>query len=454
MIGRDHVLLLQAPTPGPHNRVVAKPSAIPPLGLGYIASTLLNGGFEVRILDMDVEDIDVEELQHILESFSPGVVGISTTTLSFKNSLRVAKVIKQHLPECIICLGGPHVTVNYHEALSYPFVNIVVRGEGEITFLEVCRSIAKKNKVPLNIDGTVVRSGNGILALPKRPRITNLDELLFPARHLMPLHLYNIPGTILTSRGCPFNCGFCAGPVVMGQKYIARSAKNVVAEVQMCIDQFGITSFYFVDDTMTHDTQRLQDICDGLRQIKIPSSIGRKLKWTCESRADVVTPEILQDMKSAGCTTIQFGMESGSQELLNQLGKKITLKQIEQAVIWSRQAGISTVLSMVFPHPNETEQTLQQTFDFIRRLYEVGAEKVIPALLTLFPGTRFMDKRDELGLKLLTEDTDEYNLGTLTLTTKHLNLNAIANGYSQLLMLTQHLGGDEIGGIGIKDIDY
>lgn len=451
MIDRNHILLLQAPTPGPQNRIVAKPSAIPPLGLGYIASFLLNDGFEVRISDMDVEDVNVRELQQILESFSPIVVGISTTTLTFKNGLRVAKTVKHFLPTCIVCLGGPHVTVNYHEALNYPFVDIVVRGEGEITFLELCRAAAKENKLPLNIEGTAVRSKDEIITLPRRVRIINLDALPFPARHLMPLHLYNIPGTILTSRGCPSNCGFCAGPVVMERKYIARSAKNVIAEVQMCIDKFRITSFYFVDDTMTHDTQRLMDICDGLRQIKIPPSITRNLKWTCESRADAVTPEILQDMRSAGCTTIQFGMESGSQQLLDQLGKKITLKQIENAVIWSREAGISPVLSMVFPHPNETEKTLQETFNFIRRLYEIGAEKIIPSLLTLFPGTRFMDQREKLGIKLLTNDTEEYNLGTPILTMRYLDLNSIANGYSQLLMLTQNLGGNEIGGIGIDD---
>lgn len=451
MIKRKHVLLLQAPVPGPQNRIVAKDSAIPPLGLGYIASVLLCDGFDVRILDMDVEDIDVEELQQILESFCPGVVGISTTTLTFKNGLRVAKVVRQSLPKSLICLGGPHVTINFHEAISYPFIDVIVRGEGEITFLELCRAFAEGKDHPIDIESTVVRSGHRILALPKRARIINLDELPFPARHLMPLHLYKIPGTILTSRGCPFACGFCAGPVTFGRRYTTRSASNIVAEMQMCVDLFGLTSFYFVDDTMTYDTQRLKEICKNLRKIKISPSLGRTLKWTCESRADVVTLELLKDMRSAGCTTIQFGMESGSQKLLNQLGKKITLKQIEQAVVWSRQAGISPVLSMVFPHPNETEQTLQQTFDFIRRLYDAGAEKIVPALLTLFPGTRFMEQREQLGLNLLTEDTDEYNLGTPVLTTRYLDLKAIVNGYSQILMLTQQLGGNEIGGIGITD---
>ncbi len=449
MINRNRVLLLQAPVPGAHNRIVAKSSAIPPLGLGYLASVLLRDGFDVRISDMDVEDVGFEELRQILLSFSPGVVGISNTTLTFKNALRVAKVVKQYLPNCLICLGGPHVTVNYHEALHYPFVDMVVRGEGEITFLELCRAVARGESYPLDIAGTVVRSEGRVIALPDRARIRNLDDLPFPARHLMPLHLYNIPGTILTSRGCPFECGFCAGPVVLGRKYVARSAENVVAEVKMCIDIFGLTSFYFIDDTMTHNTERLMDICEGLRQLDIPPSLGRKLKWTCESRADVVTIDILREMKSAGCTTIQFGMESGSQELLDQLGKRVTLKQIEQAVVWSRQAGISPVLSMVFPHPGETEETLKQTFDFIRKLYAAGAEKVIPALLTLFPGTRFMEERDKLGLNLLTDDTDEYNLGTPVLTTRHLDKRAIVNGYTQILMLTQILGGEEIGGISI-----
>jgi anaerobic magnesium-protoporphyrin IX monomethyl ester cyclase len=449
MIDRNRVLLLQAPVPGSHNRVIVKSTAIPPLGLGYLASILLGDGFDVRISDMDVEDVGVDELKHMLVTFSPSVVGISTTTLTFKNALRVAKVVKQYLPQCLVCLGGPHVSVNYHETLSYPFVDLVVRGEGEITFLELCRAIARGEDQPLDIAGTVVRSEGRTIVLPKRQRIKNLDELPFPARHLMPLNLYNIPGTILTSRGCPFACGFCAGPVVLGRKYVARSAENVVAEVKMCIDLFGLTSFYFIDDTMTHDTGRLMDICEGLRQLDIPQSLGRKLKWTCESRADAVTIDILREMKRAGCTTIQFGMESGSQELLDQLGKRVTLKQIEQAVVWSRQEGISPVLSMFFPHPDETEETLKQTFDFIRKLYAAGAEKIIPALLTLFPGTRFMEEREKLGLNLLIDDTDEYNLGTPVLTTRHLDKRDIVNGYTQLLMLTQILGGEEIGGLSL-----
>lgn len=450
MINRKNVLLLQAPLPGAHNRAVAKSSAIPPLGIGYLASVLLYDGFNVQIFDMDVENIGVIELQNILVSFRPGVVGISTTTLTFKNALRVAKTVKNNLADCLVILGGPHVSVNHSDALQYPFVDIVVRGEGEMTFLEICRSI-EKGDFPDNIQGTIVRSNDSIIVLPKRERIANLDALPFPARHLMPLNLYNIPGTILTSRGCPFACGFCAGPVVLGRKYVTRSPENVVEEVQVCIDVFGLTSFYFIDDTMTHDTRRLLAICDGLREVKIASKYNRKLKWTCESRADVISLEILKDMRSAGCTTIQFGMESGSQELLDQLGKKVKLEQIEQAVAWSCEAGISPVLSMVFPHPNETRETLNQTFDFIRKLYKSGVEKIIPALLTLFPGTRFMDEREKLGLTLLTEDTDEYNLGTPVITTRNFSLEDIANCYSQLLLLTQQLGGKQIGGLAVSE---
>lgn len=450
MIKPYNILLLQAPVPGSHNRITAKASAIPPLGLGYLASVLLSDGFQVKIIDMDIEDINVTELQTILTSFCPSVIGISTTTLTLKNGLRVAKVVKETLPQSTVCLGGPHVSVRPLDAMRHHFVDVVVQGEGEITFLNLCRALVKGQKLPINIKGIVQRSGDRIISQPQQERITSLDILPFPARHLMPLHLYKIPGTILTSRGCPGSCGFCAGPTVLGRKYVSRSAANVVKEVQMCIDLYNLTSFYFVDDTMTHDTKRLLSICEGLRHIKIPSSLNRRLKWTCESRADVITPELLQEMKKSGCTTIQFGMESGSQELLNQLGKKVSLKQIEQAVVWSRQAGISPVLSMVFPHPNETRETLKQTLNFIHHLYDVGAEKIVPALLTLFPGTRFFEEKRQLGLKLLTTDTDEFNLGTPILTTRHLDFKTIVNGYSQLLFLTLNLGGNEIGGVGIS----
>ena len=455
MTDKNHVLLVQAPVPGSHNRIVAKSSAIPPLGIGYLASILLVDGFDVRLIDMDMEDVGPKEFREILSSFQPNVLGISTTTLTLKNGLRVAKVAKQLLPDCIVCLGGPHVSVMPQDALHYAFIDVVVCGEGELTFRELCRAIADELILPRPILGTVWRlPDGGILTAPPRPRLDDLDSLPFPARHLMPLFRYNIPGTIVTSRGCPFACGFCAGPTVLGRKYTVRTAEKVVDEVQMCVDLFYLTSFYFVDDTMTHSTSRLNLICNGLRDIKIPSSLNRELKWTCESRADVVSPEILAEMRLAGCTTIQFGMESGSQELLDQLGKKLTTKQIEQAVVWSREAGISPVLSMVFPHPNETTETLKESFNFIRRLYDVGAEKIIPSLLTLFPGTRFRRDAADLGLSIITEDTDEYNLGTPVVTTRYFDFEAVANGYSQLLLLTQSLGGVEIGGLAITDPEH
>ena len=449
MLDRDHVVLLQAPVPGAQNRLVAKPSAIPPLGLGYLAAVLLQDGFAVDLVDMDVEDMGEGELAALLERVRPAVVGISATTLTVKNAIRVAKIVKRSSPDALVVLGGPHTTVRPLDALCYPWVDVVVRGEGERTFLELCRAVRAGGELPAPINGTTWRVNGGCRALPPRARILDLDTLPFPARHLMPLDRYNIPGTVLTSRGCPFACGFCAGPLVLGRRYTARSAECVVDEVQTLIDLFGLTSFYFVDDTMTASARRLLRLCDGMRRLRIPSRLTRRLKWTCEARADSATRATLAAMASAGCTTIQFGMESGSQALLDTLGKKVTLEQIENAVAWSRAAGISPVLSMVFPHPDETEVTFRQTLAFIQKLYDLGAEKIIPALLTPFPGTRFFEERERLGLMVLTADTDEYNLGTPVVTTPNFGLDKIANGYSLLLAMTQRLGGSEIGGIAV-----
>jgi len=451
MSDRNRVLLLQAPVPGAHNRRVAKPSAIPPLGLGYLASVLLQDGFAVDLVDMDMEDVNAAELADLIDRAAPAVAGISATTLTFKNAIRVANVVKRCSPGTLVVLGGPHTTVRPEDALRHFSVDAVVRGEGERTFLELCRTIRSGASVPAPIAGTAWRRNGDVRRFPPRARIRDLDSLPFPARHLMPLDRYNIPGTVLTSRGCPFACGFCAGPLVLGRRYTARSAERVVAEVQTLVDLFGLTSFYFVDDTMTASTPRLLRICRGMAGLRLPQGSTRRLKWTCESRADSVTPEVLAAMAASGCTTVQFGMESGSQELLDKLGKRVTVEQIENAVAWSRAAGISPVLSMVFPHPAETDRTFRQTLAFIRKLHDLGAEKVVPALLTPFPGTRFYEEREHLGLEMLTDDTDEYNLGTPVVTTRNFDIDKIANGYSLLLALTQRLGGTEIGGIAVEN---
>jgi anaerobic magnesium-protoporphyrin IX monomethyl ester cyclase len=445
MIDRYHVLLLQAPVPGTDNRLAAKSTAIPPLGLGYLASTLLSHDFEVCIRDLDVEDIDMPALGKLLVEFQPGIVGISATTLSFKNGLNIARTVKQSSPESLVCMGGPHVTVSYQEVLRSSFVDAVVRSEGELSFLELSRAVAGGASPPFIVRGIVSRTGNDNTVSMVRERIDDLDLLPFPARHLMPLQLYKTPVTVLTSRGCPFACSFCASPVVLGKNYTARSSNNVVTEVKACVDSFGTESFCFVDDNLTHDAPRLMSICEGLNRVKIPAAPGKRLKWTCQSRVDEVSSELLQAMHDAGCTAIQFGMESGSQELLNKLGKKTTLQQIEQAVVWSRKAGISPVLSLVFPLPGETQETLQQTLDFIQRLYNAGAEEIIPSLLTPFPGTRFTGYRHELGLNLLTEDTDEYDFRTPVLSTRNFDRAATMKAYSRLLLLARRLGGNASG---------
>lgn len=384
---------------------------------------------------MNIEDIDAESYKKTLTATRPGIVGISVNTTAFTNGLRIAKVTKSISPDFLVCMGGPHVTICYQEALSHSFVDVVVRSEGESSFLELCQAVSSGASPPYIIRGTVSRTGNDNTVAMVRERISDLDGLPFPARQLMPLHLYKEPGTILTGRGCTFACGYCAGPSIMGKNCVVRSAAGVIAEVKMCIDTFGLSSFYFADETITYDRQRILSICESLSRIKVPGTLGGQLRWTCNSRVDSVSPEILQAMRDAGCTQIQYGMESGSQELLDKLGKKIALQQIEQAVVWSRKAGIIPVLNVVYPLPGETQETFNQTLDFICRMYDAGAEKVVPALLNVFPGSRFMQHRNELGLTLTADDREDFSPATTIFKTRNFDHEVIMNGYSQLLSL-------------------
>ncbi len=377
----------------------------PPIGLAYIASVLRKNGFKVRIIDDVVERLEFNSLiKRIKDSL---IVGITTTTPTFNTALKYAKKIKSILKNVFIVLGGVHVSLLPYEAIKYNFVDAVCVGEGEYTMLELAERI-ERNKSLEGIRGLVYKDGNRIIDNGARGFIEDLDSLPFPAYDLLPLDKYAVLGMklehfpIMSSRGCPFACRYCCSSLFMGRKFRARSAENVVDEIEWLMDKFGAKYVGFGDDTFTLNRKRVEEICEEIR------SRGLDVEWACSSRVDTIDDGLLKKMRNAGCTCIYYGVESSNPDILNNYyRKRISLDQVKDAVKKTKENKIVTVCSFMIGAPMETREDIMNTLKFAIKLDPDYAQF---SILTPYPGTEIYNEAKEKGL-LLTENYDDYTCG-------------------------------------------
>lgn len=365
-----------------------KANDYPPLGLGYLAA-VLEQNHEVRIFDfsLDLRSSLDSDLQHV-NSFDPHLVGITAMTSLYHSALEAATLLKAYLGRPVI-LGGPHATMCPERILEEsPVIDYVVRGEGEKTILELVEALGGDRDLG-SVNGLTYRRRGEVVSNPDRELIADLDALPFPARHLFDLDRYGLRApdgqpmaTILSSRGCPYNCSYCFKGIV-GRTYRQRSPENIIAELQHIIAEYGIRSFYFIDDLFTIDLRRLQAITEGL----IAQRMG--IRWQCLGRVDRVSAEILRKMYAAGCRRIHFGIESGNQKVLDRINKGIKLEEVRQAVRWAKAAGIQAKGYFMLGLPGDTEETMQQTIDLA---VELDLDEAMFSLTTPFPGTRLWDE--------------------------------------------------------------
>lgn len=420
------ILLVQPPLPKPMYEYSGSLIVTPPLGLGYIASKLRQDGLSVETVDMAILDLDLGELKQKLQRMGPEIVGIASETLTSKNALKIADLVKEVNDESWTVLGGPHVTFKDTETLRNPNVDVIVRREGELTMSALAQRIRKEKADLEDIDGITYRKNGRIIRNPDRPLIEDLDGLPPPARELFPLHLYKYPGTLITSRGCPSKCIFCSANAMCEGRYRIRSPANVVAEITDMINRFGFTKFFIADDTFTVFKERTEKICESLQKLEII--------WFCESRANTVNRQLLDCMARAGCKVIQYGVESGSEKILKSIRKGITLEQAARAVKWSVETGIMPVCSFMVPHPEDTVETIKETKKFMEKLKAMGALVVVSAT-TPFPGTYLYDHAQEIGVNIIAEDYDMYDMATPVITTKYLTLQQIEEAFDDLISI-------------------
>jgi anaerobic magnesium-protoporphyrin IX monomethyl ester cyclase len=378
---------------------VAHHPLFPPLGLAYMAAVLEQNGFEVKIIDSPVLDFDHQKIKAELEAFQPTIVGVGSMTPTIESALKCARIAKEACPDTKVVMGGPHATFADTEILSTEkAVDLIVRGEGEETIVEIAKQMSLDE-----IKGISFRKDNQIIKTEQRQFIQDLDALPRPAYKYLPMEKYNITGRnllpIISSRGCPYQCPFCVATQMFGSQFRARSPKNVLDELEWLREEYGAEGIAFQDDTLTFDKKRTMDICDGIIERKI------NLPWGCGTRADVVTKEVLAKMSKAHCNETMFGVESGCQRMRDVLKKRVSTEQIENAIKWTKEAGIFVTVSVILGYPGETKETLQETLDFVRK---VEPDDVWLCHATPYPGTCLREIVEKNGWKM-SEKWELYN---------------------------------------------
>ncbi len=387
----------------PYNSAVKSVVGVssPPLGLAYITS-MLRQSHEVKIIDSNILNYTIGDVEEELRSFNPDVVGITSVTPSIYEAYKVAETAKKVREDCIVVLGGPHTTFMPRQTMEEcKYIDIIVRGEGEETTRELIENIEKE--APLNeVKGITFREKNEIIDIEPRPFIKNIDNIPFPSRDLLPIHLYKFNGvkytTMLTSRGCTFKCSFCSSSRLFGGYWRGRSPENVLEEMKIVYEEYGIRNIEFMDDTFTLNQERAEKICDEI--IKQ----GWDISWGASSRVDTLSKKLVEKMKKAGCWVIFLGIESGSQKILDTIGKRITLEQVKKAVKILKDAGIQVLGSFIIGFLQETTETTKETIKFAKSLNLNYAEF---SIFTPYPGTPIFDYAKKNNM-LLTENWSKY----------------------------------------------
>ncbi|MDD5053847.1 MAG: radical SAM protein [Candidatus Nanoarchaeia archaeon] len=364
-----------------------------PINLGYIASSLIKANNEVKMIDLNV--MPKKELLKIIKKFKPQIAGLTSMTSSIYNAGETIDIIKDKNKKIITVLGGCHASALPFETMKeIKNLDFLVHGEGEETVVELVDFI-KKGKKMHNIPGIAFREKNGIIINKKRELIKDLDSIPFPNRDLIDMELYskhhvtrgfsrknNKIIEILTSRGCPNKCIFCAGHVNYKGTLRFRSFENIKKEIEENIEKFNINHISIEDDTFTINRPLVIKLCEFFKE--------KKLSWNCNSRVNTVNLKLLKMMAESGCKKISFGVESGSPKILKKIKKNIRIKDVKNAVKNAKKAGIRFVecTFMIGSHPDEKIEDVEKS---IKLMHELMPDFLAFSILCPFPGTEIYD---------------------------------------------------------------
>lgn len=374
----------------------------PPLGIAYLNAFMKSNEFECRIFDARAYTKPIKSLKDVINEFKPDLIGINIhCTSEIDDGAFIAREIKENNFSTPIVVGGSHPSALPEDTLAkYRAIDFVVFGEGEITLLELINALKNKDSFE-HIRGLSYREGNNIKINPPRELIQNIDSLPmpdfegFPFEKYKPHYFKGIEVPVITARGCPNRCVFCYQP--MGHNVRVRSYELVVQEIERDIKDYHATQIFFADDTLTIDPEYT---------IKLFNEITRrglnKVRYIASTRIDRVNREMLKAMKEANVFSIVYGAESGNQRILDGIRKGFTLEMTEQAIRWTKEAGIKVDTNFILGLPYENEDTIKQTLDFIMKL---NPDFINLAILAPFPNTEVYEwaKRGIGGLRLRKE---------------------------------------------------
>ncbi|MBI2303239.1 MAG: cobalamin B12-binding domain-containing protein [Chloroflexi bacterium] len=376
-----------------------------PTGLGLIAQVLRSNGHQIQVLDLNALRLSPGETRERLQKLDFDACGIGGLITVYSHVKRLASLVKEIRPGTPVVMGGGVASSVPELILIKTQADVVVQGEGEETAVELFHAL--ESGAPLSsVAGIYYREDGQVRFTPPRPPISDLDELPFPAWELFPMSIYlryPIYGigrdiNLITSRGCPYSCTFCY-QLFHHRSFRARSASLVIEEIARLKREYDVQYISFEDDLFIASKKRVYQFCDELERRRLP------LRWNCAGRVNVVDRELLKRMKSAGCTRILYGLESGSQRILDEYRKGVTVAEAKRAFLLTKEVGIEPLYTFMLGAFGETRETAQETIDLCREL-NIPLSSV--HLTTPYPGTPLFDEAVARGkLKVDTWDNRE-----------------------------------------------
>lgn len=454
----NYRVLLLIP-PRENSSVFLRSQYLPPIGLAYVAAfareKAVKDSFQLKItiVDSTAERIRFSDLKELVTSEAPHVIGIHFYTENRFEAKETLEIIKKIDPKIITIAGGPHSTLATDDTIrNFKDLDIIVRGEGEVTFYELLKTLRDKGDLA-TISGISFKNKDSVVHNPDRPGITDIDSIPFPAYDLLKMDKYHgtidwsksneSMGMIVTSRGCPFQCNFCSSSKAWGRHYRVRTPENVIEEIDFLVKTYGITAFIFFDDTMTISKSRTISICNQI----IDNHLS--IRWITHSRVDVMDEELMLMMKKAGCEGIMFGVESGSQRIIDEVvGKKIKIDQAVSASNLGKKLGMVNNFSYIISHPTETPEEVVETLKMIQ-LHLKDDQTVALNIMRTYPGTgleAYALKNNLLPLDFAWSKDMEYESGIISRTLKgnvpffrdRLSWNEILHFNSQYLKMIKY----------------